>query len=146
MDMNQMEEIVKALSLGVASLAEGAAAIVVGVAAIRALLWFVLSLARSLIGAAGADAPDEVPKEAIRLNLGRSLALALEFEVGADILKTVAAPDLNSLLLLAGIIILRTLLNYFLERELNAAAARRSGTVPAPPASLPPAPDPIHTP
>ena len=32
MDMNQIEEIIKALSLGVASLAEGAAALVVGIA------------------------------------------------------------------------------------------------------------------
>ena len=140
MDLVQVEDIIKALSLGVASLAEGAAAIVVGIAAIRAFLWFVGSLARSLLGVAGADAPEEVPKEAIRLNLGRSLALALEFEVGADILKTVAAPDLNSLLLLAGIIILRTLLNYFLERELSAAARRSgSGTGPAAPSNPPPA-------
>ncbi len=132
--MNQIEDVVKALSLGVAALAEGAAALVVGIAAIRGLLWFVLSLARSLLGVAGADTPEDVPKESIRLNLGRSLALALEFEVGADILKTVAAPDLNSLLLLAGIIILRTLLNYFLERELSAAAARHTGAdSPAPP-------------
>lgn len=142
MDMNQIEELVKALSLGVAALAEGAAALIVGVAAIRAFLWFVVSLARSLVGAAGADNPNEVPKEAIRLNLGRTLALALEFEVGADILKTVAAPDLNSLLLLAGIIILRTLLNYFLERELNAAAARRSGQSTPVPAPSPAPPDP----
>jgi uncharacterized membrane protein len=139
MDLGQVEEVINALSQGVASLAEGAAAIVVGIAAIRAFLWFVGSLARSLLGVAGADAPEEVPKEAIRLNLGRSLALALEFEVGADILKTVAAPDLNSLLLLAGIIILRTLLNYFLERELSAAARRSgSGAGPAAPGSVSP--------
>jgi uncharacterized membrane protein len=146
MDMNQIEDVIKALSLGVASLAEGAAALVVGIAAIRALLWFVVSLARSLLGAAGADSPDEVPKEAIRLNLGRSLALALEFEVGADILKTVAAPDLNSLLLLAGIIILRTLLNYFLERELTAAAARRTGQITPAPVPAAPPPDLTHGP
>jgi uncharacterized membrane protein len=139
MDLGQVEDVIKALSQGVASLAEGAAAIVVGIAAIRAFLWFVASLAGSLLGVAGADAPEQVPKEAIRLNLGRSLALALEFEVGADILKTVAAPDLNSLLLLAGIIILRTLLNYFLERELT-AAARRSSTPSDPTAPREPSP------
>ncbi|UFH51973.1 DUF1622 domain-containing protein [Spirosoma sp. KNUC1025] len=33
-----------------------------------------------------------VPKEEIRLSLGRSLVLALELELGADILKTAVAP------------------------------------------------------
>ena len=128
--MSDLESGVKALSLVIATLAEGAAAIVVGVATVRAILWFGLSLLQGLLGR-GTSSLDQVPKEEIRLSLGRSFALALEFEVGADILKTVVAPDWNSLLLLGGIIVLRTLLNYFLERELQAAEQRR------PTASLP---------
>lgn len=65
-----------------------------------------------------------MPKEEIRLALGRSLALALEFELGADILKTAVAPSWNDVGLLAAIAVLRTALNYFLERELESARQR----------------------
>ena len=65
-----------------------------------------------------------VPKEEIRLTLGRSLALALELELGADILKTAVAPNWNDVGLLAAIAVLRTALNYFLERELRNAEER----------------------
>ena len=65
-----------------------------------------------------------VPKEEIRLTLGRSLALALELELGADILKTAVAPNWNDVGLLAAIAVLRTALNYFLERELRNAEQR----------------------
>ena len=60
-----------------------------------------------------------VPKVEVRLGLGRSLALALELLLGADILKTAIAPTWNEIGQLAAIAILRTGLNYFLEKELN---------------------------
>jgi uncharacterized membrane protein len=60
----------------------------------------------------------------IRLTLGRSLALALEFALGADILKTAVAPTWNEIGQLAAIATLRTALNYFLERELESVAKR----------------------
>jgi uncharacterized membrane protein/uncharacterized protein YceK len=65
-------------------------------------------------------------KEDIRLQLGKSLALALEFELGADILKTAVAPTLPIIGQLAAIIVLRTALNYFLERELREVEQRRA--------------------
>ncbi len=70
-------------------------------------------------------------KDDIRLRLGRSLAVALEFEVAADILKTAVAPTLGVIAQLAAIIILRTLLNYFLEREIRQAETRPAG-IPSP--------------
>jgi uncharacterized membrane protein len=70
---------------------------------------------------------NEIPKEEIRLSLARSLALALEFEVGADILRTVVTPSWNDIVLLGAIILLRTVLNYFLQRELDAATKRAAG-------------------
>ncbi|WP_408641808.1 DUF1622 domain-containing protein [Spirosoma rhododendri] len=57
--------------------------------------------------------------------MGRSLALALELELGADILKTAVAPTWNDTGLLAAIAVLRTGLNYFLERELRNAERRQ---------------------
>jgi len=63
-------------------------------------------------------------KEAIRLELGRSLALALEFQLGADILGTALNPSLQDILTLGAIVILRTVLNFFLGRELKDEANR----------------------
>jgi uncharacterized membrane protein len=55
----------------------------------------------------------------LRIMLGKSMVMGLEFQVAADILKTSRAPNWNAVLLLAAIIALRTLLNFLLERELE---------------------------
>jgi uncharacterized membrane protein len=55
----------------------------------------------------------------IRLFLGRYLALGLEFQIGADILSTAVAPTLDDVLLLGAIVVIRTVLNYFLSKELE---------------------------
>jgi uncharacterized membrane protein len=57
--------------------------------------------------------------EAIRLQLGRVLALGLEFSVASDILRTAVAPNRQDILNLGAIVLLRTLLNHFLEREIR---------------------------
>ena len=57
--------------------------------------------------------------ELIRLQLGRVLALGLEFTVASDILRTAVAPTRQDILNLGAIVLLRTLLNYFLEREIG---------------------------
>ncbi|HET8705200.1 MAG TPA: DUF1622 domain-containing protein, partial [Pseudomonadales bacterium] len=63
--------------------------------------------------------------EAIRLRLGRILALGLEFTVASDILRTAVAPTRQDILNLGAIVLLRTLLNYFLEREIQQAENKR---------------------
>lgn len=55
----------------------------------------------------------------LRLQLGQSMVMALEFQVAADILKTGISPTWQDILLLAAIIGLRTVLNYLLEREIE---------------------------
>jgi len=55
----------------------------------------------------------------IRYHLGRSLVLGLEFLIGADILRTSIAPSWTIIGQLGAIILLRTLLDYLLERELR---------------------------
>jgi uncharacterized membrane protein len=55
-----------------------------------------------------------------RSNLGRSILLGLEFLVAADIVNTVAIdPTLDSLIVLAGIVLIRTFLSFSLEVELE---------------------------
>ena len=55
----------------------------------------------------------------IRLLLARYLALALEFQLAADILSTAIAPTWDQIGKLAAIAIIRTALNYFLSREME---------------------------
>jgi uncharacterized membrane protein len=64
--------------------------------------------------------------ELIRLQLGRVLALGLEFTVASDILRTAVAPTRQDILNLGAIVLLRTLLNYFLEREIRQGEQSRS--------------------
>lgn len=55
----------------------------------------------------------------VRLSLARYLALALEFQLGADILSTAVAPTSKEIGNLAAIAVIRTGLNYFLSREMK---------------------------
>jgi uncharacterized membrane protein len=56
---------------------------------------------------------------AIRLTLARYLALALEFQLGADILSTAVAPSWTEIGKLGAIAVIRTALNFFLSREMQ---------------------------
>ncbi|WP_240047368.1 DUF1622 domain-containing protein [Hymenobacter nivis] len=56
---------------------------------------------------------------AIRLTLSRYLALALEFQLGADILSTSIAPSWDQIGRLGAIAVIRTALNFFLSKEMQ---------------------------
>jgi uncharacterized membrane protein len=60
-------------------------------------------------------------EEMIRLRLGKWLALALEFALASDIVRTAVAPSWDEIGKLGAIMALRTALNYFLEREFEQA-------------------------
>lgn len=65
-------------------------------------------------------APAETLIADFRSNLGRSILLGLEFLVAADIINTVAVePTVRSLIVLAGIVLIRTLLSFSLEVEIE---------------------------
>lgn len=85
----------------------GASVVVVGV------LIALVQCVRALIARQGADF------NAIRLVLARYLALALEFQLGADILSTTVAPSLQQIEMLGAIAVIRTALNFFLGREMR---------------------------
>jgi uncharacterized membrane protein len=55
----------------------------------------------------------------VRLTLSRYLGLALEFQLGADILSTAIAPSWDQIGKLAAIAVIRTVLNFFLSREMR---------------------------
>ena len=114
-------DLLKNATLILAACIEATGAIVIGLAAIeaflRALVLFVPR--REALGE-----PDA--KEAVRLKLGRWLAVALELELGADILRTAVAPTWTEIGQLGAIVVLRTALNFFLQQEIDKAEARRT--------------------
>lgn len=61
------------------------------------------------------------------LSLARWLVLALEFMLAADIVRTVINPTWEELGQLAATAVIRTFLNYFLERDLE--VAEKSGEI-----------------
>jgi uncharacterized membrane protein len=54
----------------------------------------------------------------IRLRLGRTLILGLEFIVAADLIGTTTTPDYYAVGILAIIVLIRTVLSFSLNREL----------------------------
>ncbi|WP_084327395.1 DUF1622 domain-containing protein [Salinarimonas rosea] len=72
-------------------------------------------LLKKLSGERGGDPYDEY-----RASLGRSILLGLEFLVAADIINTVAIePTLDSVVVLGGIVLIRTFLSFALEVEIE---------------------------
>lgn len=98
---------------------EAAAAFVIAVAVLRALV----DAGRLLL--ASGDQNDAF-SEGVRLRLARWLAVALEFALAADILRTAVAPSWDEIGKLAAIATLRTLLNFFLQREIEGEARARA--------------------
>ena len=60
------------------------------------------------------------PSYRARLTFGSWLALALEFQLGADIVSTTISPSTAHLIQLGVIAVIRTFLNVFLSREIEA--------------------------
>jgi uncharacterized membrane protein len=84
-------------------------ALVIGLGIVNAAYLFV----RALI-------PPQVKNyNRVRLTLARYLALALEFQLGADILSTAVAPTWDQIGKLGAIAVIRTALNFFLTREMR---------------------------
>ena len=63
----------------------------------------------------------------LRVKFGTSLTIALELMLAADILETAVAPTWEDIGKLAAIAVLRTSLNYFLERELRMNQQEKDG-------------------
>ena len=113
----QAKYIIQAVARGV----EFAAAVIIGLAALEATVKAAVIFVRR-------NSPSSAKNE-VRLTLGRWLAVALEFELAADILNTAVTPTWSDIEKLAAIAALRTALNYFLDRDIRAesAPAQRAG-------------------
>ena len=119
-----LENLIRQLTFTTSLVVEGVAAVIVAFAVAEAIVRLVITLPQ-YSGPAAPGVAHET-KEVIRLRLGRWLALALELLLGADILRTAVAPTWSEIGQLAAIAAIRTALNFFLQREIDAAQARRS--------------------
>ena len=116
-------DIVKELTLWLSTLTEGMAALIIAIAIIEAAFRTVAVLFSDVLPARSALSHEA--KEDVRLRLGRWLALALEFLLAADILRTAVAPTWSEIGQLAASAAIRTALNFFLQQEIDKAAVRR---------------------
>lgn len=88
------------------------AGIIIGIAVVIAFILFLKNLRKT-------TNDRTIGLETIRLILARSLLLALDFEVGSDILKTILVPSVTELSILAVIVTVRIVLSWSLSKELD---------------------------
>ena len=119
-----MYETVKFLAVWLSAITEGVAALVIAIAVIEAVVRTAFLLFKDILPSRAALSHEA--KEDVRLRLGRWLALALEFLLAADILRTAVAPSWSDIGQLAAIAAIRTALNFFLQLEIDTAEARRA--------------------
>ncbi len=130
MNLPDVTEVLRAIAQVLATAVEAIGVVIVSVA-------IALAVVRYLVALVGQARP--FPPEGLRLELGRSLALSLEFLLGADILRTAVEPSWDEIARLAAIATIRTGLNYFLQREIarEAAMVELRPTATAPEAAQP---------
>jgi uncharacterized membrane protein len=89
-----------------------AAGLIIGLSAIFALISFFKILIKPI-------KEQTQSKETIRLSLTRGMLLALDFEIGSDILKTILLPSVRELTILAVIVGIRIVLSWSLSKEIE---------------------------
>jgi len=113
-----MEQVAKLMTMNVSHAVEMLAAVIIGIAVVRTLYSYIFFLK---------SPSSKITKEEIRLQFGSSVAVSLELLLGADVLATAVAPSWDDIGKLAAIAVIRTALNYFLEKELKHMHTMHSG-------------------
>jgi len=113
-----MEELFRGLAANVALGIEVAAVLVVTFGSVEALTGTLRTLRPG--------ATSHGRKKEVWRRFGTWLLLGLEFELAADIVRSVIAPTWMDIGQLGAIAIIRTFLNYFLEKDLEHAEETRS--------------------
>ncbi len=60
-----------------------------------------------------------IPISRIRLAIGEKIALGLDFFLAGDIIQTIIIPSWESLAMLGGIVVIRTVIAFFLNKDLR---------------------------
>ena len=93
----------------------------IGMAAVLIIIWgVILMLIRLIVLEISRIKKHSIyyERESLRHQLGSYLLLGLEFLIAADIIRTVTHPTLQDMAVLASIVIIRTVVSYFLDREI----------------------------
>jgi len=106
-----MEEIFKHIAVNISLGLEAAAVLIITWGALRAFFRILRTIGDGDAGIA--------EKKQIWLGFGIWLLLGLEFELAADIVKTAVAPTWIDIGQLGAIAVIRTFLNYFLEKDVE---------------------------
>lgn len=106
-----MEATAKAIALYLSIAVEIAGALVIAVGLVKFLYAYLGGLLRP---------KHHRSNSLLRVQFGGTLTIALELLLAADILRTAVAPTWDEIGKLAAIAAIRTALNYFLEKELQA--------------------------
>lgn len=64
-------------------------------------------------------------REKLRQGLGFYILLGLEFLIAADMIRTISRPSLQEVAVLAGIVLIRTVINFSLNREVSFDSRRK---------------------
>ena len=94
--------------------AEGGAAVIIGTAVVTGLISYFQHLFDPMDRQINST-------ERIRLRMGHMLNLGLEFAMASDILRLAVSPSTGDVIILLAIVLLRILLNYFLERKIRSS-------------------------
>ena len=108
-----MEEIFREIAIRVAMSVELLAALIIAYGAIEALLILLITKSGRAIG------KPFLKQRRVFLRFGVWLVLALEFELAADVVRSAISPGWKEIGQLAAIAGIRTVLNYFLERDID---------------------------
>ena len=111
-----MEELFISISRGLGLVVEMVAVVVVAFGALEAflkLIWIVVTPGTTL-----------GERKAIWRGFGMWLLLGLEFELAADIIDSVISPTWQDVGMLGAIAVIRTFLNYFLEKDIEESDQR----------------------
>ncbi|HZH00828.1 MAG TPA: DUF1622 domain-containing protein [Flavisolibacter sp.] len=105
-----MESFVKELALKFSLGVELIAVLVVGIGLLQFLYYYIPSIIYT---------NHHLSNARLRVKFGSSLTIALELMLAADILQTAVAPTWDEIGKLASIATIRTVLNFFLAKELK---------------------------
>ena len=119
-DETSMEEVFKQAAGYIALGVEASAALIIAYGAMQALYGSFRAVVekRSQVD----------QRKVVWLNFGVWLLLGLEFELAADIVRTAIAPTWTDIGQLAAIGVIRTFLNFFLEKDLEKYESQKAAT------------------
>ena len=112
----------------------GAVALSLEILSVVLIIWGAAHSLFTLVTAHTRESGSVLPSPSGRrafLMLGRYLLLGLEFTLAADVVHTAIAPSWDDIGKLGSIALIRTFLNFFLERDIQRARAEVERALPA---------------